>query len=62
MMGVYYIMIITVKLHSGGNRRNHFTMLGWAVLLMDTLLPTIMEFPRAIQMTSRTALKRFPKR
>ena len=36
--------------------------LGWPVPLADTLLPTVMEFPRAVQMTSRAALKGFPRR
>ena len=51
-------MTVSVKLYSGGSWTNHIAVLGCAT----TLLPTIMEFPRAIQMTSRAVLKGFPKR
>ena len=55
-------MTVAVKLYCGSYWKNHFAMLGWAVPLADTLLPTIMEFPHAIQMTSRAALRGFSKR
>ena len=42
--------------------RNYYDVFGWAVPLPDTLLLTIMEFPRAIQIMSRATRKGFPKR
>ena len=72
LMGVYYIMIIIKiskkriligrifhyrRCHSGGTRWNHLIVLGLAVALADAFPPMIMEFPRAIQMTSRAALR-----
>ena len=49
-------MTVAVKIYSGDNWINHFAVLGCAVPLADTLLPTVMEFPCAIKMTSRAAL------
>ena len=45
----------------GGTRRYHLIVLGLAVALADAFPPMIMEFPCAIQMTSRAALLGFPK-
>ena len=37
-------------------------MFGWAVPVADTLLPTIVEYPRANQRPPRAVLKGVPKR
>ena len=45
----------------GGTRWNHLIVLGLAVSLADAFPPMIMEFPHAIQMTSRAARLGLPK-
>ena len=65
VMGMYYIMIIIKMLRKCilidrifDNRRCQI-ILDLAVPMADTLRPTIIEFPRAIRMTSRATLKGF---
>ena len=45
-------MTVAVKLYSGVNWKNHFAMRGWVVPLGDTLPPTIIEYPHAIQIST----------
>ena len=42
--------------NSGGTKWNYLIVLGLAVALVDAFPPMIMEFPRAVQMTSCAAL------
>ena len=52
---------LSLSINTGGTRWNHSIVLGMAVALADTFAPMVMEFPRAIQMTSRTTLFGLPK-